>query len=313
MQTISGTGALHLGARFLSRFFPDSPAKKVYISSPPYVNHPPIFQDARLETGSYPYYSASTRSLDFEPLLETLESIPESSIVLLHACAHNPTGVDPTQEQWTQIASVMKEKNHLPFFDSAYQGFASGDLDHDAWAIRHFVSLDFPVIFVAQSYAKNFGLYGERTGCLHVVTKEKDLAGRIKSQMEKLQRVNISTPPAYGARIASAILNSPSLFEEWKTDLRTMSGRIVEMRQALRGLLESGEGEGGKWKHLTDQTGMFCYSGLNDEQVRVLREKYHIYLAGSGRMSVSGLNLGNVRYMADAFRTVTEDKVEAKI
>lgn len=305
MQTISGTGALHLAARFLSKFYPESPSKKVHVSHPPYVNHLPILQDARLETALYPYYSPTTRSLDLDGFLETLSSIPSGSIILLHACAHNPTGVDPTQDQWKQIASIMKEKHHLPFFDSAYQGFASGDLDADAWAIRHFVSLDFSAILVAQSYAKNFGLYGERTGCLHVVTRELDLAQRIKSQMEKLQRVNISTPPAYGARIASTILNSPSLFSEWQSDLKTMAGRIVEMRQALQSLLENGKREEGKWKHLTDQTGMFCYSGLNPEQVRQLREVHHIYLTNDGRMSVSGLNRGNVEYVAEAFRAVS--------
>ncbi|KAF2174012.1 hypothetical protein M409DRAFT_35309 [Zasmidium cellare ATCC 36951] len=304
MQTISGTGALHLGARFLSKFFPESDAKRVHVSSPPYVNHLPILHDACLETAFYPYYTPTTKSLDCDALLATLHAIPEHSIVLLHACAHNPTGVDPTQSQWRQIASVMRERQHLPFFDSAYQGFASGDLDADAWAIRHFVSLDFPALLVAQSYAKNFGLYGERTGCLHVVAQDADLAARIKSQMEKLQRVNISTPPAYGARIASTVLSSPALFSEWQEDLRTMSGRIVEMRRALRALLEKGKGEEGKWKHLTEQTGMFCYTGLDPEQVRVLREKWHVYLTGDGRVSVSGLNWGNVRYVAEAFGAV---------
>ncbi|KAK4498344.1 hypothetical protein PRZ48_011002 [Zasmidium cellare] len=313
MQTISGTGALHLGARFLHKFFPESEAKRVYVSSPPYVNHLPILHDARLETGFYPYYTPTTKSLDFENLLSTLETIPRNSIVLLHACAHNPTGVDPTQSQWRQIASVMRERHHLPFFDSAYQGFASGDLDADAWAIRHFASLDFPALLVAQSYAKNFGLYGERTGCLHVVTQEAELAGRIGSQMEKLQRVNISTPPAYGARIASTILNSPALFAEWQSDLKTMSGRIVEMRKALRSLLENGKGGEGKWKHLTEQTGMFCYTGLDPEQVRQLREQWHVYLTGDGRVSVSGLNWGNVRYVAEAFGGVTGKGGRARI
>lgn len=307
MQTLSGTGALHLGARFLSKFFPESEAKRVHVSSPPYVNHLPIFQDARLETALYPYYNPTTKSLDFDALLSNLDSIPSGSIVLLHACAHNPTGVDPSPKQWTQIATIMHQKGHLPFFDSAYQGFASGDLDADAWAIRHFVSLDFPAILVAQSYAKNFGLYGERTGCLHVVTQEPDLAQRIQSQMEKLQRVNVSTPPAYGARIASTILNSPALFSEWQNDLKTMAGRIVEMRRALRDLLEGGSaGMKGKWGHLTDQTGMFCYSGLDEEQVKTLRELWHVYLTGDGRMSVSGLNWGNVRYVAEAFRAVSK-------
>ncbi|EME42295.1 hypothetical protein DOTSEDRAFT_133423 [Dothistroma septosporum NZE10] len=303
VQTLSGTGALSLGARFLAAYYPHSSSKRVWVSDPPYVNHIPIMKDAGLETGIYPYYTARTRSLNFAEWLAKLRQIPLESIILLHACAHNPTGVDPTHRQWEQIAGVMKERRHLPFFDSAYQGFASGNLDDDAWAIRHFVEQGFDTILIAQSYAKNFGLYGERAGNLHVVTRNADLSQRILSQLTRLQRVSISTPPAFGARVVSTVLNDPRLFAEWQDDLRTMSGRIVEMRQTLRTRIEQ-LGTPGTWQHITDQSGMFCYSGLTPEQVAVLREVYHIYLTSDGRTSISGLNGQNVGYVAQAIKEV---------
>lgn len=303
VQTLSGTGALSLAARFLAAYYPDSSAKRVWVSDPPYVNHLPIMQNAGLETGIYPYYASQTKSLNFTAWLDKLRQIPAESIILLHACAHNPTGVDPTHRQWEQIAEVMKEKRHTPFFDSAYQGFASGNLDNDAWTIRHFVEQDFDTVLIAQSYAKNFGLYGERAGALHVVTLSPDLSQRILSQLTRLQRVDISTPPAFGARIVATVLNDPRLFAEWQDDLRTMSGRIIEMRQALRAQIER-LGTPGGWRHVTDQSGMFCYSGLSKEQVGVLREAYHVYLTGDGRVSVSGLNGSNVGYVAQAVKEV---------
>ena len=186
VQTLSGTGALHLGALFLSRFLPESQSKRVLVSDPPYVNHIPILCHAGLETGSYPYYSAKTRSIDFAGLREKLSSTPDGSTILLHVCAHNPTGTDLSAEQWKEVARVMKAKQQIPFFDSAYQGFASGDPESDAWPVRYFVDQDFDVILVAQSYAKNFGLYGERAGCLHVVTSSPELTGNIFSQLRGL-------------------------------------------------------------------------------------------------------------------------------
>ena len=164
MQTISGTGALYLGALFLDRNIESSKPETVYVSDPPYVNHTPILQNASLSTELYPYYSKQTKSIEIDRLLARLDSIPSRSVVLLHACAHNPTGVDPSREQWKQIAATMKAKSHIPFFDSAYQGFASGSLDDDAWAIRYFVEQGFEAVMIAQSYAKNFGLYGELYG-----------------------------------------------------------------------------------------------------------------------------------------------------
>ena len=233
----------------------------------------------------------------------TIEQAPEGSIILLHACAHNPTGVDPTQDQWKEIAKVIRAKKHFPFFDCAYQGFASGDLDRDAWAVRHFVSEGFELC-IAQSFAKNFGLYGERTGAFHFVTgpgsDAQSTIARIGSQLTLLQRSEISNPPAYGARIASLVLNDPELFKEWQANLRTMAGRIIDMRTALRGKLEGLNGKEGSWKHITDQIGMFSFTGLTEKQVGKVKDDAHVYMTKNGRISMAGLNTGNVEYTAKA-------------
>jgi aspartate aminotransferase len=188
--------------------------------------------------------------------------------------------VDPTKEQWKQIAAVVREKSHFPFLDCAYQGFASGDLAKDAWAIRYFVEQGFEMC-VAQSFAKNFGLYGERAGAFHFVSASGSDAStanqHVASQLAVLQRSEISNPPAYGARIANLILNDRDLFAEWETDLRTMSGRIIEMRKGLRSRLEAKKTPG-SWEHITSQIGMFSFTGLSEKQVLILREKWHIYM-----------------------------------
>lgn len=264
MQTISGTGAVHLGGLFLAKFYKFKPT--IYVSNPTWANHNQIFSNVHLPIAQYPYFSKSTKGLDFEGMTATLQSAPERSIILLHACAHNPTGVDPTQEQWKAIAQIMREKKHFPFFDCAYQGFASGDLAKDAWAVRYFVEQGFELC-IAQSFAKNFGLYGERAGCFHFVTGPGSDASltikRIASQLAILQRSEISNPPAYGARIASAVLNDKALFAEWEENLREMSGRIKDMRTALRSKLEEMKTPG-NWEHITNQIGMFSFTGLTE-------------------------------------------------
>lgn len=216
-------------------------------------------------------------------MLQALRAAPNGSIILLHACAHNPTGVDPSQDQWREIAAVMRERQHFPFFDTAYQGFASGDLVRDSWAIRYFVEQGFELC-VAQSFAKNFGLYGERTGAFHFVSAPGADAStansHIASQLAILQRSEISNPPAYGARIASRVLNDPTLFAEWEDDLRTMSGRIQEMRRGLRERLEA-KGTPGSWDHITSQIGMFSFTGLSEAQVKILRDKWHVYMVST--------------------------------
>lgn len=237
-----------------------------------------------------------------------IRDAPERSIILLHACAHNPTGVDPTMDQWKELATIMSQKRHFPFFDCAYQGFASGDLARDAAAIRYFIDQGFELL-VCQSFAKNFGLYGERAGCFHFVTSAGPDATttiqRIGSQLAILQRSEISNPPLYGARIASTVLNDPKLFAEWEDNLRTMSGRIISMRKELRSKLES-LGTPGTWNHITDQIGMFSFTGLSEFQVQKLRDEYHIYMTKNGRISMAGLNSRNVDHVAQAIKKVVD-------
>ncbi|ATY58291.1 aspartate aminotransferase [Cordyceps militaris CM01] len=304
MQTISGTGAVHVGALFLARFYKGS--RQVYVSNPTWANHHQILRNVGLETVDYPYFDKKTRGLDFEGMRSTIQSAPEGSIILLHPCAHNPTGVDPTLDQWKELAAIIRSKKHFPFFDCAYQGFASGNLARDAAAVRYFIEQGFELI-IAQSFAKNFGLYGERAGCFHVVTgpspDAKSTIGRIASQLAILQRSEISNPPLYGARIAATVLNDEALFKEWEGNLETMSGRIIDMRKALRSKLES-LSTPGTWNHITDQIGMFSFTGLTEPQVQKLREEYHIYMTKNGRISMAGLNTNNIDHVATSINKV---------
>lgn len=303
MQTISGTGACHLGALFCARFWRGN--KIVYVSDPTWANHNQIFSNVDLPMAKYPYFSKETKGLDFEGMKAGIAAAPEESIILLHACAHNPTGVDPTIEQWAELADLIAQKRHFPFFDCAYQGFASGNLAKDAAAIRLFVERGIELV-IAQSFAKNFGLYGERAGCFHVVTDSPQTATRIGSQLAILQRSEISSPPLYGARIASIVLNDPALFAEWEDNLREMSGRIISMRTALRAKLEE-LGTPGTWNHITDQIGMFSFTGLNEAQVLKLREESHVYMTKNGRISMAGLNTNNIEYFARAVDKVVRE------
>ena len=240
--------------------------------------------------------------LDFDGMMSAIKEAPQSSVILLHPCAHNPTGVDPTEDQWKEIAAVMKERNLFPFLDCAYQGFATGSLSQDNFAIRHFVEQGFELC-VSQSFAKNFGLYGQRAGAFHWVTAPhdgaQDAVKRIASQLAILQRSEISNPPAYGARIASKVLNDKDLFAQWEEDLRTMSGRIIEMRKALKSELDKLETPG-NWDHITSQIGMFSFTGLTPSQVEAMQTKHHVYMTKNGRISMAGLNTGNVAYFAKA-------------
>ncbi|CAK7225146.1 Aspartate aminotransferase, cytoplasmic [Sporothrix bragantina] len=311
IQTISGTGAVHLGALFLAKFYTGN--RTVYFSNPTWANHGQIFGNVGLHTTTYPYFHKDTRGLDFDGMKAAIQAAPTHSVILLHACAHNPTGVDPTEAQWKELAELLRSRGHLPFFDCAYQGFASGDLARDASAIRYFVEQGFELL-VAQSFAKNFGLYGERAGCLHYVAPPQngegypaqaiaDTVSRVKSQLAVLQRSEISNPPIYGARVASTVLNDPALFAEWEENLRTMSGRIIGMRTALREKLEA-LGTPGKWNHITDQIGMFSFTGLSEAQVQKLRSDFHVYMTKNGRISMAGLNTNNIDYFAKAVDSV---------
>lgn len=296
-----------MGALFLAKFFPGT--KKVYLSNPTWANHNQIFTNVGIPIAQYPYFDKKTKGLDLEGMKQAIQSAEDRSIILLHACAHNPTGVDPTLDQWKEIAEIIRQKSHFPFFDTAYQGFATGDLMKDNAAVRLFVEQGFELV-VAQSFAKNFGLYGERAGCFHVVTgpasDAQETIKRIASQLAILQRSEISNPPLYGARIASTVLNDKALFSEWEENLRTMSGRIIDMRKALRSKLEE-LGTPGTWNHITDQIGMFSFTGLTEKQVLKVREDAHVYMTNNGRISMAGLNTNNVEYVAKAFDKVVRE------
>jgi len=294
VQCLSGTGALRVGAEFLARKL----GKTIfYYSTPTWENHHLVFLSAGFqEARKYRYWDAAKRGLDIDGFLEDLSNAPEGSVIILHACAHNPTGCDPTQEQWKQIATVVKEKKLFPFFDSAYQGFASGDLDKDAWAVRYFVSQGFE-LFCAQSYAKNFGLYNERTGNLSVIMSNPKEIPAVKSQITLTVRGMYSNPPSHGARIVSHVLSNGELFEQWRGNIKTMSSRIIEMRNRLREELER-LGTPGLWDHITSQIGMFSYTGLNESQSERMVKQHHVYMLRSGRISMCGLTPANVAYVA---------------
>ncbi|KAE9382227.1 aspartate aminotransferase [Stipitochalara longipes BDJ] len=297
VQTISGTGANHIGARFLADTLRPS---AVWISDPSWVNHENIWRLVGVQPKLYPYWNNKTKTLDFDAMVLKLESEAiTGDVIILHACAHNPTGIDPSMGQWAKIADICEKKGLFPFFDSAYQGFASSDLDKDVWSIRHFVSRGTLEVAVAQSFSKNLGLYGERVGAFHLMTKSPDAAARSKSQITRLQRGEISQPPATGSRIAATILNSPELFEQWLQDLKTMSSRIKSMRKALFDELTS-LGTPGNWDHIVLQAGMFSYTGLTEAQVAGIQNDHHVYMLTSGRISIAGLNTKNFAYVTHA-------------
>ncbi|KAA3458002.1 aspartate aminotransferase, cytoplasmic [Gossypium australe] len=295
VQCLSGTGSLRVGAEFLARHYHQ---KTIYIPQPTWGNHPKVFTLAGLSVKTYRYYDPTTRGLNFQELLEDLGSAPSGSIVLLHACAHNPTGVDPTLQQWEQIRQLMRSKALLPFFDSAYQGFASGNLDEDAQSIRMFVA-DGGECFVAQSYAKNMGLYGERVGALSVVCRAADVASKVESQLKLVIRPMFSNPPIHGASIVATILKDSNMFNEWTIELKAMADRIISMRKQLFDALRA-RGTPGDWSHIIKQIGMFTFTGLNSKQVEFMTREYHIYMTSDGRISMAGLSSKTVPHLADA-------------
>ncbi len=228
-----------------------------------------------------------------------LGNAPEGAVIVLHSCAHNPTGVDPTKEQWAKIADLMAEKKLFPFFDCAYQGFASGDLDQDAWSVRYFADERNFELFCSQSFSKNFGLYNERCGNLTIVASDTGVIPSIKSQITLNIRANYSNPPAHGARVVDLVLRDEALFNEWRGNIKTMAERIIGMRSGLRERLEK-LGTPGSWNHITDQIGMFSFTGLNPDMCAYLIAEKHIYLLKSGRISMCGVTPSNIDYVAES-------------
>jgi len=302
VQSLSGTGALRLAADTLKLI---GGVKKIYLSSPSWGNHQKIFAAAGLEVGNYRYldYDSGGTAIDFAGMVEDIQELPDGSTVLLHACAHNPTGVDPTAEQWQALAPIFKQKNLFPLFDSAYQGYASGDPTKDAYSIRHFQEEGMPHgMMVCQSFAKSMGLYGERVGAFNVVTDSKSTAEALMTRIKaQVVRPNYSSPPLHGARLAALVLTDASLKAKWMVDLQMMSTRINAMRLQLVAELQRLETpcpSGKQWSHITDQIGMFAFTGLTSVEVNYLREVHSIYLTADGRMSLAGLSGKDVGYVA---------------
>ncbi|PNW78716.1 hypothetical protein CHLRE_09g387726v5 [Chlamydomonas reinhardtii] len=304
VQALSGTGALRVGAEFLAQHLPPGQPRVVYLPNPTWGNHKTIFGRAGMQVREYRYFDAKTRGLDFAGMCADLSAAPPGAVLLLHACAHNPTGVDPSPEQWRQLLALTQERKLLPFFDSAYQGFASGDLDADAASVRLFASAPGPQEMVlAQSFAKNMGLYGERAGALSVVCKSKEVAGRVESQLKLVIRPMYSNPPMHGAAIAARVMADPRLNALWKEELAGMAHRIKAMRQALYGQLVARQLPG-DWSFVLKQIGMFSYTGLSKAQCEVLTRKWHIHLTMDGRISMAGLSAASCPYLAEAIADV---------
>ncbi|CCE83841.1 Piso0_004431 [Millerozyma farinosa CBS 7064] len=318
-QSLSGTGALHLAAVFLKEFYTTESRSQptVYLSAPTWANHRQIFSSLGLNVETYPYWNKESKSLDFSGYLDAIKKAPKNSIFILHACAHNPTGLDPTKEQWKTILHELSNRGHMALFDSAYQGFASGDLEKDAFALRYAVDskLFKTPIVVCQSFAKNVGMYGERVGAVHVIPAEenKSLNSAIKSQLNRLARSEFSNPPAYGSKIVSLVLSDPDLRQKWHQDLITMSSRINEMRVRLRDLLTKELHTPGNWDHIATQSGMFSFTGLTPEMVERLEKNHGVYMMSSGRASVAGLNEGNVEKVAKAIDEVVRFYSKSKL
>ncbi len=298
VQALGGTGGLKIGADFLRRV---DPAADVWISSPSWENHRALFENAGFVVKSYPYYDAATHGVDFAAMLNTLEGLPAGTIVVLHACCHNPTGVDPTAEQWTRVINAVKARALVPFLDIAYQGFGDG-LDADAAPVRRFAEAGMPV-FVSNSFSKSFSLYGERVGALSVVAASSDEAARVLSQLKRLVRTNYSNPPTHGGKVVATVLGDPELRALWEQELGQMRARIRSMRQQLVDKIHA-RVRGVDYGFVTRQRGMFSYSGLSKAAVQRLREEFSVYAIDTGRICVAALNSHNLDYVTEAIAQV---------
>jgi aromatic-amino-acid transaminase len=298
VQGLGGTGGLKVGADFLKRVNPNA---KVLISDPSWENHRALFSQAGFTVETYPYYNAAKRGIDFDGMLTALNMAPEGTIVVLHACCHNPTGYDITPEQWDQVIAAVKSRKLVPFLDMAYQGFGHG-IAEDGAVIGKFVASgqDF---FVATSFSKSFSLYGERVGALSVLCADKEEAGRVLSQLKIMIRTNYSNPPTHGAQVVATVLNTPELRALWEKELGDMRLRIKQMRLALVEKLKAA-GVKQDMGFITQQIGMFSYSGMSKAQMERLRDEFGVYGVDSGRICVAALNSKNIGYVCESIAKV---------
>jgi aromatic-amino-acid transaminase len=298
VQALGGTGALKVGADFLRRTL-GSP--RVWISTPSWENHQALFEAAGFEVNRYPYYDPNTHQLDFDGMAGALDALPPRSVVVLHACCHNPTGVDPSRDRWRDLVALLRRRELLPFLDMAYQGFAQG-IEEDAFAVRLVAEAGLPCL-IASSYSKSFSLYGERVGALTLLTDGPEESRRVLSQLKRAIRTNYSNPPAHGAQLVAAILADNALREQWEQELGEMRERIHRMRHLLAETLRA-QGVAQDFRFIIRQNGMFSYSGLPLEAVRRLRSDYGIYILDSGRICVAALNAANIGYVGESIARV---------
>lgn len=297
-QALGGTGALKIGADFLKRFNGDA---RVLISDPSWENHRALFEGAGFAVGTYAYYDAATHGVNFAGMVEALRAAAAGTIVVLHACCHNPTGVDLAADQWREVVQVVRERGLLPFLDIAYQGFGDG-IEADGAAVRLFADAGI-TFFVASSFSKSFSLYGERVGALSIVAADKDEATRVLSQLKRVIRTNYSNPPTHGGTIVASVLTTPALRQMWEQELAEMRDRIKSMRTRLVEGLKS-RGVPGDYSFVAAQRGMFSYSGLTAAQVDRLQKDFGIYAVSTGRICVAALNSKNIDYVCDAIAAV---------
>jgi len=298
VQALGGTGGLKVGADFLRRI---APTAEAWISDPSWENHRGLFENAGFTVRTYPYYDAKTHGLDFDGMIGAIRAMPAGSIVVLHACCHNPTGVDLGLDQWKTVIEEVRSRGLIPFLDIAYQGFGEG-LDADGAAVRSFVRAGIPVL-VSSSFSKSLSLYGERVGSLSVVVQSGDEAERVLSQLKRVVRTNYSNPPTYGGRVVATVLTTPELRSLWERELGHMRERIREMRRQLVEKLRA-RVPNADFSFVERQRGMFSYSGLSRAQVVRLREEFAVYMIESGRICVAALNTKNIDYVADCVARV---------
>lgn len=304
-QALSGTGSLYIGFLFLVEHMKST---NILLPKPTWPNHPNIAKAAHLVPDYYPYYDDEHNKVLFDEMVACIQQAKAGTIILLHACAHNPTGMDLQPAQWGKLCSVFEEKHAkgetlIPFFDCAYQGYASGDLNKDAYSVRLFLKHNLPII-VAQSFSKTMGLYGERCGCLHINCGTPETKAKVISQLSAIIRRTYSNPPGHGAKIATALLTNEEHYKSWLADLETMTVRLKSMREALRKAIEANQEQYNKlhpektitrtWNHITEQQGMFSFTGLTKAQVEYVITKHNIFLTANGRISISGLTTTNV-------------------